>query len=60
VDGEAFMLTVELFAKGAPDEPVVSGVFNGRLTGPQVGPLEFELERNGTKVAGAITVTSAQ
>jgi hypothetical protein len=30
------------------------------LTGPQVGPLEFELERNGTKVAGAITVTSAQ
>jgi hypothetical protein len=56
-ESDGYVLTVTLVPAGGLGNAIVKESFKGRLAGPTVGPLEFDAERNGVKVSGAMTIS---
>lgn len=57
-DANAYVLTVSLAYLASPEQAIVRGSFNGRLSDPKVGPLDFNMEQNGVKVSGAVALST--
>jgi hypothetical protein len=55
-----YVLTVSLAPVASPKDVLVKGTFNGSLIGANAGPLEFDMDKNGLEVSGAIALSSVQ
>jgi hypothetical protein len=55
LDG-AFVLTIVLDSVPSQRNSMSKAVFNGRLSGPESGPLEFSMDHDGVKVSGAMSL----
>jgi hypothetical protein len=53
----SYVLTVSLISASSSSDVIVKGTFNGSLVGSNAGPLEFDLERNGVKLSGAVALS---
>ena len=56
-ESDGYVLTVSLVPAGPIGTAIVKESFKGRLAGPTAGPLEFNMERNGVQVSGAMTIS---
>jgi len=52
-----YVLTVSLAPVASPKDVLVKGTFNGSLVGANAGPLEFDMDKNGLRVSGAIALS---
>lgn len=57
-DANAYVLTISLASLASPEQVIVKGSFKGRLSDPNVGPLDFNMEQNGVKVSGAVALST--
>jgi hypothetical protein len=56
----AYALTILLDSVPSEKDSIAKGVFNGRMSGPEEGPLEFSLDHNGVKVSGAMSLAPVE
>jgi hypothetical protein len=53
-----YVLTVSLAPVASPKDVLVKGTFNGSRAGANAGPLEFDMDKNGLQVSGAVALSS--
>jgi hypothetical protein len=56
----AYVLTILLDSVASQKNSMAKGVFNGRVSGPEEGPLEFSMDHDGVKVSGAVSLAAIE